>query len=120
MVRRKVTLRIDSEVIQKAKDAGMNLSYFLEVKLVEYLAMLQAPRERFELSLPRRGTGSQVQQRIKRSTVKKYLRLRSINGISKNWKRDITNIITRYLDYVDWTIDEYKTIRYLNKIQKQY
>jgi post-segregation antitoxin CcdA len=59
MVRRKVTLRLNDEVVQKAKDAGMNLSYFLEVKLVEYLFMLQAPRERFELSLPRKGTGSQ-------------------------------------------------------------
>jgi hypothetical protein len=37
----------------------MNLSYFLEIKLVEYLFMLKAPRERFELSLPRKGTGSQ-------------------------------------------------------------
>ena len=37
MVRRKLTLRVDADVIQKAKNAGMNLSYFLEVKLVEYL-----------------------------------------------------------------------------------
>ena len=59
MPRRKVTLRLNDEVVQKAKDAGMNLSYFLEVKLVEYLFMLKAPRERFELSLPRKGTGSQ-------------------------------------------------------------
>ena len=116
MVRRKVTLRIDADVIQKAKDAGMNISYFLEVKLVEYLAMYKAPRERFELSLPRRGTGSQDQQKITKATVRKYLRLRSINGLSKNWKRVITNIVTRYLDYVDWTVDEYKTIRYLNKL----
>ena len=59
MIRRKVTLRLDAEVVQKAKDAGMNMSYFLEIRLVEYLAMLKAPRERFELSLPRRRTGSQ-------------------------------------------------------------
>ena len=59
MVRRKVTLRLDAEVVQNAKDADMNLSYFLEVKLVEYLAMLKAPRERFELSLPGWRTGSQ-------------------------------------------------------------
>ena len=59
MVRRKVTLRLNADVVQRAKDAGMNLSYFLEVKLVEHLFMQNTPRERFELSLPRRVTGSQ-------------------------------------------------------------
>ncbi len=59
MIRRKVTLRLNENVVKRAKDSGMNLSYFLEVKLVEYLAKYEAPRERFELSLPRRGTGSQ-------------------------------------------------------------
>ena len=37
MVRRKVTLRLNGDVVQRAKDAGMNLSYFLEVKLIEHL-----------------------------------------------------------------------------------
>jgi len=67
MVRRKVTLRLDAGVVQNAKGADMNLSYFLEVKLVEYLAMLKAPRGRFELSLPECRTGSQGQQKIKHS-----------------------------------------------------
>ena len=62
MSRQKLTLRLNADVIQKAKDHGMNLSYFLEVKIVEYLAKVEAPRERFELSLPRRGTGSQGQR----------------------------------------------------------
>ncbi len=75
MVRQKVTLRLNADVIQRAKESGMNLSYFLEVKIVEYLSMLEAPRERFELSLPRRGTGSQVLERITKSTLNKYLRL---------------------------------------------
>ena len=47
MVRRKVTLRLDEEVVKRAKEAGMNMSYFLEVKIVEYLAMYNTPRERF-------------------------------------------------------------------------
>ena len=59
MVRRKVTLRLDEEVVKRAKEAGMNMSYFLEVKIVEYLARYNTPRERFELSLPRWRTGSQ-------------------------------------------------------------
>ena len=50
MSRRKVTLRLKSDVVKRAKNAGMNLSYFLEVKLVEYLALLDVtPRRRFEL-----------------------------------------------------------------------
>ena len=50
MSRRKVTLRLNSDVVERAKNAGMNLSYFLEVKLVEYLALLNVtPRRRFEL-----------------------------------------------------------------------
>jgi len=50
MPRRKVTLRLNSDVVERAKNAGMNLSYFLEVKLVEYLALLNVtPRRRFEL-----------------------------------------------------------------------
>jgi len=44
MSRRKVTLRLNSDVVEQAKNAGMNLSYFLEVKLVEYLALLNVTR----------------------------------------------------------------------------
>jgi len=50
MSRRKATLRLNKDVVERAKNAGMNLSYFLEVKLVEYLALLNGtPRRRFEL-----------------------------------------------------------------------
>ena len=59
MSRRKVTLRLNEQVVKKAKKKNINLSFFLEVKLVEYLSLLSAPRERFELSLPGWGTGSQ-------------------------------------------------------------
>lgn len=37
MARRKLTLRLDEDVIKKAKEQGINLSGFLEIKLVEYL-----------------------------------------------------------------------------------
>jgi len=50
MSRRKITLRLNSDVVERAKNAGMNLSYFLEVKLVEYLDLLNdKSRKRFEL-----------------------------------------------------------------------
>jgi len=48
MSRRKVTLRLNNDVVEQAKNAGINFSYFLEIKLVEYLALLNgAPRRRF-------------------------------------------------------------------------
>ena len=49
MSKRKVTLRLNNDVVEKAKKLGVNLSYFLEVKLVEYLALINGtPRGRFE------------------------------------------------------------------------
>ena len=59
MSRKKITLRLSEDVIQNAKAANMNISYFLEVKIIEHLAMRNTPRERFELSLPGWRTGSQ-------------------------------------------------------------
>ena len=59
MVRRKVTLRLDAGVVQNAKDANMNLSYFLEVKLVEYLAILKSAEEEIRTLAPQRRTGFQ-------------------------------------------------------------
>ena len=48
--RRKIKLRLNNDVVERAKNAGMNMSYFLEVKIVEYLAVLNGtPRRRFEL-----------------------------------------------------------------------
>ncbi len=50
MSRQKLTLRLNADVVKRAKDAGVNLSGFLEVKLMEYLALINGtPRGRFEL-----------------------------------------------------------------------
>ena len=50
MSKRKVTLRLNNDVVEKAKKHGVNLSGFLEVKLVEYLFIMNGtPRGRFEL-----------------------------------------------------------------------
>jgi hypothetical protein len=47
---RKVTLRLNADVVEKAKNLGINLSGFLEVKLIEYMAIINGtPRGRFEL-----------------------------------------------------------------------
>ncbi|GAG31200.1 unnamed protein product, partial [marine sediment metagenome] len=92
MSRRKVTLRLNSDVVERAKNAGINLSYFLEVKLVEYLALLNVtPRRRFELL---RGNASRdFQSRneniviVSKQQVKEYVSLREIEGLNKGWIR---------------------------------
>lgn len=38
MVKHKLTLSVDSEIVKQAKEFNINISTFLEVKLVEYLA----------------------------------------------------------------------------------
>ncbi len=38
MVKNKLTLSVDSEIVKQAKEFNINISTFLEVKLVEYLA----------------------------------------------------------------------------------
>ena len=37
MVKQKLTLSIDKEVITQAKEKGINLSSFLEIRLTDYL-----------------------------------------------------------------------------------
>jgi len=50
MYRKKVTLRLNVDVVEKAKNLGINLSGFLEIKLVEYMTKVNGtPRGRFEL-----------------------------------------------------------------------
>ena len=56
----KLTLRLNAIVVKQAKNLGVNLSGFLEVKLVEYFALFYStPRGRFELP---RGRASRALQ----------------------------------------------------------
>jgi len=53
MSRQKLTLRLNADVIKQAKELGMNLSGFMEIRLREYFTLLNqeivTPRRRFEL-----------------------------------------------------------------------
>ena len=47
MRRRKLTLRLNPNVVEEAKNLGINLCNFLEVKLVEYMSnFIGTPRGR--------------------------------------------------------------------------
>jgi hypothetical protein len=121
MSRQKVTLRLNSDVVERAKNAGMNLSYFLEVKLVEYLALLNVtPRRRFELL---RGNASRDFQSRNENTVivskqqiEEYVSLREIEGLNKGWIKSIERFLLDYVDVINWRVPKDITFEYLNKI----
>jgi integrase len=46
-----------------------------------------------------------------------YLKLRDVEGITKEWQRDCERWIEQYLDFVDWKVDENKTLAYFQKLK---
>ena len=83
MSRQKVTLRLNADVVKRAKDVGINISGFLEVKLIEFLALMNGtPRGRFELprgQVPTSSPGS-------RRSGLGHLGINQIQGISLLFK----------------------------------
>jgi len=128
MSRRKVTLRLSNDIVERAKDAGMNLSYFLEVKLVEHLALISninfTPRRRFELL--RGNTSRDFQSRnesmflVTKSQVDEYLSLREIEGLNNGWVKSIRRFILDYVNVVNWRVSKESTFEYLKTIQKNF
>ena len=41
MAKKKLTLSVDGEIIEKAKELKVNFSSFLEIKLLEYIALVE-------------------------------------------------------------------------------
>jgi len=46
---------------------------------------------------------------ISRDDFDKYLTLRELEGISKKWFFQCKMYLEKYIDYVDWKVDENKT-----------
>jgi len=80
----------------------------------------KAPRRRFELLLPRWRTGSQDKRKIAKSELEKYFKIREISGISHNWLGDVKRILLKYLEHVNWIINEDISLEYFKKIQRKY
>ena len=75
MSSRKVTLCLNADVVEKAKKLGINFNAFLEVKLVEYIGLVNCtPRGRFELL---RGQVPTSSPRVRRKTVFLYQEYRT-------------------------------------------
>ncbi len=52
--------------------------------------------------------------------MEKYVLLRSISGLSKNWLKDIERVLNKYLNAVNWEIEEVKTLEYIKRLQNLY
>ena len=52
-------MRIDEDVLKKAKEHGINVSAFLEIKLREYLALIEGKHNNSSLSPPSQEPQSQ-------------------------------------------------------------
>jgi integrase/recombinase XerD len=117
MVRRKLTLRVDADVIQKAKNAGMNLSYFLEVKLVEYLTRQSV------LDGSMLPSGFEPESTAREGAKKKleiYLSIRELEGITTKWFKELKKWLYSYLEVVNWRMEQKATLEYLMTLKNKY
>ena len=55
---------------------------------------------------------------ISRDDFDKYLTLRELEGISKKWFFQCKMYLEKYIDYVDWKVDENKTLNYYQLLKK--
>ena len=57
MVKQKLTLSIDKDIITQAKTSGINLSSFLEIRLTDYLMVKKCSRRDSNPNLLVKNTG---------------------------------------------------------------
>ena len=54
---------------------------------------------------------------MNKQDVEKYFSIREISGISKNWLCAIKKWINKYLEFIDYKIDESATPEYLKNLK---
>ena len=74
---------------------------------------------RFELANPY-GTGPSSHYKISEKTLNKYISLIEVEGKSKTWIKRIEKWLKEYLNYLNWNINEDKTLRFLKLKKKKY
>ena len=122
---RKLTLRLNNNIVEKAKNLGINLSGFLEVKLVEHMAILNGtPRGRFELPWRQVPTSSPSSEEnsvfVRRKQLDEFISLREIEGICKGWIKTVNRFLQDYLDVANWMVTKDTTLEYLKSLQKNF
>ena len=83
---------------------------------------------RFELPLPLRRTGSQGSLSsdttsgfsVSKHDLNKYLATREVSGVTDIWMAEIKQWLIKYLEYVQWNINEDISLIYFNILRKKY
>ena len=57
-------------------------------------------------------------QKISNDVFNKYLTLRELEGLSTKWLYQCRIYLEKYLNYVDWEINENKTLIYYKKLKQ--
>jgi integrase/recombinase XerD len=121
MPKQKLTLSIDKEIISQAKSQNINLSSFLEIRLIDYLSDKEkCSRRDSNPSSWLESTASKSSMQHALHVLDTYILRRKISGISKDWLAHIRYVLENYLESMEWQIDETKTLHYLEQLKDKY
>jgi len=114
------------------------MSAFLEIKLQEHLALIEGKQSFYHNSNnidknktsnicgcrdlnPSYKLGNRVstgeKQRISNDVFNKFLTLRELEGLSKKWHYQGKLCLNKYLNFVNWKINESKTLEYYQSLK---
>ena len=121
MVKHKLTLSIDKEIITQAKKQQINLSSFLEIRLIDYLNYKEkcSRRDSNPCSWFERPKGESSMS-LAQPVLDTYLLKRKLGGISDDWLAHIEYVLENYLESIDWQVDESKTLHYFGQLKDNY
>ena len=121
MPKQKLTLSIDKEIISRAKSQNINLSSFLEIRLIDYLSDRdKCSRRDLNPSIRLERLPPNSSKIVAQSVLNTYMLKRRLEGITDKWAYDIGITLNKYLDFIEWKIDEDKTYNYLKKLKNYY
>lgn len=118
----KLTLSVDKNLIKMAKENKINISHFLEEKLREHLNLAEGCGRRDLNPSCKLGKPSFIGEKrgISKDDFEKYLTLRNIENISNSWFCQCRTWLRNYLDFVEWRIDENKTLEYFKSLKEKH
>ena len=120
MVKQKLTLSIDKEILTKAKQSQINLSSFLEIRLVDYLMVKKCSRRDSNPSSWLERPVLESSNTLAQPVLDTYMLRRRMEGITEGWASDIEFWLQGFLDYVNWELDEENTFHYLEQLKDNY
>jgi len=91
-------------------------SSFHVIRLPRYIALTEFRGPRGIRTLVTGSEGQIECNLLGKPDLEKFLKLRSINGISDGWLHDVRVTLDNYMKFVGWSIDENKTLEYLEQL----